>query len=326
MNEHAEFDQNRVLDSAEQISGPEISSFAQDRKNDFNFKGKKNRVNIKDNLVPIIGLSLFVVLMLSFVVYTNTRDRGPAKVVSSANGFVDVSEPASEPEESLTGDGTTVSVANSPNISEEKQIQGKKSDFVVGQSSTVSTSVSLNGVSHVAAEVATHDQHEQDVDSNAISTLVSRLDKAEEKISVVSTQWASIEVMSTEVAQLKSDMGELKLLIRQIQENQQRVADMKKNKHKSASVVAVKKQQAVLNAQARTSTNTDVVVKDQSVTKPSKLELTAVVQDQAWLTNDKGETISVNVANPVVKGYGKVVRFDSENFRICFDSGKCIGD
>lgn len=314
MTDNMEFDQNCILDSAEIISGPEISSFSnQERKNDFNFKGKKNKVDVRGNLLPISGLVLFVIIMLSFVVYTNTRTHVPAKG-SSASGFVDSTDASSDPAEAESGDN--VDTPPVPQMGEENhqagQTQERKTDFPAEKKDPVAP---VNDVSHVAAEVANHQQNNND---SALLVLTSRLDKAEEKISVVSTQWASIEVMSTEVAQLKSDMSEIKALVKQMQENGSRIQNKKKNKS-TIPVSATTKNVTQKNEQPK-------IAKEQPMTKPSKLELTAVVQDQAWLINDKGETISVNVANPIVKGYGKVVRFDSENFRICFDSGKCIGD
>lgn len=176
--------------------------------------------------------------------------------------------------------------------------------------------------------VAVDALHEQ------IAVLTQRLTHIEEK-SVVSTTAVAANTHEKNMQLIMEKLADVEKsqagIIKTIKEVEVSVVNQKKqiDNAQANARIAIKRTSSGAPQSARpvkqqvTNTTQKKAVVNNTA-QPQHYILKAIVQNQAWVQNSKGETVTVS-SQGSLPGMGKAVRFDPENFKLCFDNNKCIG-
>ncbi|MEL7595411.1 hypothetical protein AADX40_15560 [Aeromonas veronii] len=283
---------------------------------------KKAAVDWKSILIYAV-LALILIVAAGTVIYTKlNKHRGNAQP-QSLNDFS--SATVSQPEEvsptqvendPLSPEGFAIgqqAAANNPALPEQPV---QSSDAQSQQSSSPMVSVEQGGDKFYLPQHRSEGLVNQEQKGNGSSDIAERVNSIEKKLESVPSK--------EEFASLLTEINSVKLMLTELnaksEANKPTKPSVRRSTHNSKPVKMVG---APVPRASNSTTVRRQTVPTSAKTLPA-LKLRAVVQDQAWLENASGETISVSISNPYISGYGKVVRFDGENFKICFDSGKCI--
>lgn len=312
-------DQDNILKSANTAPSPETSA--------FNVKEgrrpvKKQSVDWKSYLIYFALGTLMCGAIGLFIYSKLSKSRGSE---NSLNDFsqVEIQEPVTE------------EVGNDP-LSPEGFAQGQQSLPSSKQPPASSLDSGQNTVPADGMMVVDQggdkfylpQKNGEPNDEVALnSNLVDEKAKFEERISDIERKLESVP-NKTDVEQISEEVKKITLLLAELKTKVDGIPASKADRKTVARVANKQPAARSSGAPVPRSTSRAAPVKrtapQQIAAAQPALTLRAVVQDQAWLDNASGETISISVAKPFLAGYGRAVRFDGENFKVCFDSGKCI--
>lgn len=317
-NEEFMMDQDNILKSASTAPSPETSA--------FNVKEgrrpvKKQSVDWKSYLIYFALGTLMCGAIGLFIYSKLSKNRGGE---NSLNDFsqVEIQEPATEevindplsPEGFAQGQQSLPSSKQPPASSlDSGQNTVPDGMMVVDQGGDKFYLPQKNGVANDEAALNSNPVDEKAKFEERISDIESKLESVPNK--------TDVEQISEEVKKIALLLAELKTKVDAIpasKADRKTVARVANKQHAARSSGA-----PVPRATSKAAPVKRTAPQQIAAAQPA-LTLRAVVQDQAWLDNASGETISISVAKPFLAGYGRAVRFDGENFKVCFDSGKCI--
>lgn len=288
---------------------PEVSAFPTDAEDvDYKRSTKKGKSSFIETGVKLF-FGLVVLLAIAGVVFSNLP--GEQQQPGSQNDF--------SVESSSSTKGSNVEQRQ---VNTQTPAEATKPEAVVETKPAPVTSVNQNQADQVDSSVFELTKN-KDVASTTDQVPAAELTKLNQRLDDISARlaelekktqsapaWIDFETLKSEVAELSSASNVSK----------QRTATKKVNSTQSRNTT----RDRLIPREKKVSTPRASVAQANKKEKKQKFTLMAVVQDQAWLSNERGETISLSVAKPVLPGYGRVVLFDGENLKICFDNGSCM--
>lgn len=312
-------DQDNILQSASTAPSPETSA--------FNVKEgrrpvKKQGVDWKSYLIYFALGTLMCGAIGLFIYSKLSKNRGSE---NSLNDFsqVEIQEPVTEEmsHDPLSPEGFAQGQQSQPSSK-----QPPASSLDGGQNAVQSDSMMV--VDQGGDKFYLPQKNEGPNDDVALnSNQVDEKAKFEERISGIESKLESVP-NKTDVEQISEEVKKIALLLAELKTKVDAITVSKADRKTVARVAnkqhAARSSGAPVPRATRKAAPVKRTAPQQIAAAQPALTLRAVVQDQAWLDNASGETISISVAKPFLAGYGRAVRFDGENFKVCFDSGKCI--
>lgn len=312
-------DQDNILKSNNTAQSPETSAF---NVKEGRRQVKKQGVDWKSYLIYFTLGTIMCGAIGLFIYSKLSKNRGSE---NSLNDFsqVEIQEPATE------------EVSNDP-LSPEGFAQGQQSQPSSKQPPASSLDSGPNtapadgmmvidqgGDKFYLPQKNEGPNDEVDLNSNPVDEKA----KFEERFSDIERKLESVP-NKTDVEQISEEVKKITLLLAELKTKVDGIPASKADRKTVARVANKQHAARPSGAPVPRATSKAAPVKrtapQQIAAAQPALTLRAVVQDQAWLDNASGETISISVAKPFLAGYGRAIRFDGENFKVCFDSGKCI--
>lgn len=171
-----------------------------------------------------------------------------------------------------------------------------------------------------------------DIESG-VNNALAEISKVSERLSVLERSEsddidsAAIEELSRKLTLLTNQQKELKDGLEKVQQDlagqNKKIANAQANARLALRSIQASSQQG--DAKRHSNSAPASTTSSKKANPPvERYVLKAIVQNQAWLQNSRGETLTIS-SGDVLPGFGRPSQFDTNGFRLCFDSKRCIG-